>query len=305
MNTFQIFEQFRGPLGEEAARALAQTLGAMFAELKDSVTKEDFRILRESIDANVSRIDAALVRLAEAQERTEAKVGTLAEALDRTNAQVFSLAEAQARTESRLESLAESQARTEAQVRSLAEAQARTEMRLEALAEAQSRTESKVEALAEAQARTEKSLRELADVVRGLVIRSDRHEGTLLELKFRDRLPSYLGLYLRRAKVLQTADLLDELEPRLERSEVEDFLRADVLALGAVDGKSTYVIGEVSYTADADDVERAARRAALLRKAKLPAVGLVACEAVHPQTIAYAREQGVRVWADGRLVDEK
>jgi hypothetical protein len=52
-------------------------------------------------------------------------------------------------------------------------------------------------------------------------------------------------------------------------------------------------------------VERAARRAALLRKADLPAVGLVACEAVHPQTIAYAREQGVRVWADGRLVDER
>jgi uncharacterized phage protein gp47/JayE len=65
------------------------------------------------------------------------------------------------------------------------------------------------------------------------------------------------------------------------------------------------VIGEVSYTADATDVERAARRAALLRKADLPAVGLVACEAVHPQTIAYAREQGVRIWADGRLVDER
>ena len=62
---------------------------------------------------------------------------------------------------------------------------------------------------------------------------------------------------------------------------------------------------EVSYTADADDVERAARRAALLRKADLPAVGLVACESVHPQTIAYAREQGVRVWASGRFVDEE
>lgn len=61
----------------------------------------------------------------------------------------------------------------------------------------------------------------------------------------------------------------------------------------------------MSYTADADDVERAARRAALLRKADLPAIGLVACESVHPQTIAYAREQGVRVWASGCFVDEK
>ena len=221
MNTFQIFEQFRGPLGEEAAKALAQTLGAMFAELKDSVTKEDFRILREASDANFARIDSVLERLADAQ------------------------------------------------------------------------------------ARTEQSLQELTAVVRGLVIRTDRHEGDLLELRFQRRLPSYLGLYLRRAKVLQPADLLDEVEAKLDRPEVEDYLRADVLAQGLVDDKPTYVIGEVSYTADADDVERAARRAALLRKADLPAVGLVACESVHPQTIAYAREQGVRVGASGRFVDEK
>ena len=221
MNTFQIFEQFRGPLGEEAAKALAQTLGAMFAELKDSVTKEDFRSLRDASDATFARIDSVLERLADAQ------------------------------------------------------------------------------------ARTEQSLQELTAVVRGLVIRTDRHEGDLLELRFQRRLPSYLGLYLRRAKVLQPADLLDEVEAKLDRPEVEDYLRADVLAQGLVDDKPTYVIGEVSYTADADDVERAARRAALLRKADLPAVGLVACESVHPQTIAYAREQGVRVWASGRFVDEE
>lgn len=188
--------------------------------------------------------------------------------------------------------------RLDAALARLAEAQVRTEERV-------GRLEAAVAGLAEAQARTEKSLRELTEIVKGLSARSDRHEGTLLELKFRDRLPSYLGLYLRRAKVLQPADLLDALEPRLERADVEDFLRADVLAQGLVDGAATYVIGEVSYTADANDVERAARRAALLRKADLPAVGLVACEAVHPQTIAYAREQGVRVWADGRLVDER
>ena len=94
-------------------------------------------------------------------------------------------------------------------------------------------------------------------MIEKLIVRSDRHEGKLLELSFRERLPSYLGLFLRRAKVLQPADLLDELEPRLDRAEVEDFLRADVLARGAVDGQPTYVVGEVSYTAHASDVERA------------------------------------------------
>jgi len=202
------------------------------------------------------------------------------------------------RLEAALTNLAEAQARTEERVGSL-------EAAVERLAEAQVRAEARLAGVEDRLARLEAVVAELAAAVNGLAIRSDRHEGTLLELKFRDRLPSYLGLYLRRAKVLQPADLLDALEPRLEWADVEDFLRADVLAQGLVDGAATYVIGDVSYTANASDVERAARRAALLRKADLPAVGLVACEAVHPQTIAYAREQGVRVWADGRLIDER
>ena len=262
MNTFEVFEQFRGPFGEEPARALAHTLGAMFEELKNTGTKEDFQGLEASLDTNVSRLESAIVRLAEAQARTEVRVDSLATAVER-------LTDAQTRTDARVDSLATA-----------------------------------VERLTDAQTRTEASLRELTEIVTGLAIRSDRHEGTLLELKFRDRLPSYLGLYLRKARVLQPADLLDQIERQLTREEVEDFLRIDVLAHGAVEGRPTYVVGEVSYTADANDVERAARRAGVLRKADLPAIGLVACESVHPQTIAYAREQGVRVWADGRLLAE-
>ena len=235
MDMLSIYEQFRAALGEEKAKVFAQTLGMMIEEAKNAATKDDIRLVRESLDANAARVDAALATLAEAQVRAEARL---------------------AGVENRL-------------------------------------------------ARLEAVVAELVAAIKGLAIRSDRHEGTLLELKFRDRLPSYLGRYLRRAKVLQPADLLDEVEASLESAEVDDFLRADVLAQGTVNGEPTYVIGAVSYTADAGDVERAARRAALLRKASLPAVGLVACETVHPETVAYAREQGVRVWADGVLLDER
>jgi len=228
MDTLSIFEQFRAALGEEKAKEFAQTLGRLIEEAKNAATKDDIRLLRESVDASTARVDAALATLAERMVQLTARVDSLAERMN-----------------------------------------------------------------------------QLTAVVEKLVIRSYRHEGTLLELKFRDRLPSYLGRYLRRAKVLQPADLLDEVEASLESAEVDDFLRADVLAQGTVNGEPTYLIGEVSYTADASDVERAARRAGLLRKASLPAVGLVACEAVHPETVAYAREQGVRVWADGVLLDER
>ena len=105
--------------------------------------------------------------------------------------------------------------------------------------------------------------------------------------------------------MVQSSDLLDDIEPGLDRAEVEDSLRADVIARGSVDGTPTDGVGEVSYTADADDVEQASRRSALLRKADLPAVGLVACAVIPPQTLAYAREQGVRVWADSRMLEER
>jgi len=256
MDTLSIFEQFRASLGEEKAKVFAQTLGTMIEEAKNAATKDDIRLLRESVDANAARVEAALATLAGAQVLAEARL---------------------AGVEDRLE---------------------RAEARLAGVEDRLTRLEQAVEKLAE-------RMNQLTAVVEKLVIRSDRHEGTLLELKFRDRLASYLGRYLRRAKVLQPADLLDEVEASLESAEVDDFLRADVLAQGTVNGEPTYVVGEVSYTADASDVERAARRAALLRKASLPAVGLVACEAVHPETVAYAREQGVRIWADGVLLDER
>ena len=226
MNTFAIYEQFRSILGEERAKGFAEALGKMFEEAKNAATKEDMLILRESVDTDMSRLEAAMTHLAEAQARTESRVEELA-------------------------------------VR----------------------------------------MTSFSTILNQLVIRSDRHEGTLLELKFRDRLPSYLGRFLRRGQVIQASDLIDQLEPKLAEAAVDDFLRADVVASGTVEGQPTYVVGEVSYKADADDVMRAARRAACLVKAGLPAIPLVACESISPQTTEYARQEGVRVWVDGSLLD--
>ena len=149
----------------------------MLEEMKGSVTKEDLRILSESIkdsdDRNVSPLESAIANLAEAQGRTEVCV--------------VELAAAQQRTEARLEELAG-------------------------------------------------AMRSLAAVVEKLVIRTDRHEGSLLEMKFRNRLPAYLKLFLRKGRVVCATDLLDEIEACHTQSEVEDFLRADVVAIGVVAG---------------------------------------------------------------------
>jgi multidrug efflux pump subunit AcrA (membrane-fusion protein) len=275
MNTYRIYEEFRSSLGEPAAKSLAQTLGTMFEELRDTVTKEDFRSLRTSLDGDIARLDKALCNLAEAQARTEGKVSELAVGQQQ-------LAEAQARTEARVSELAEAQARTEGKVSELAQAQARTEGAVSELAEAQ---------------------KNMTLALQRLTIRTDTVVGRTFELQFRDRLTAYLGRFLRRGKLLSNDQLLEAIEPHVTEQEMEDFLRADAVASGFVDGRPTHVVVEVSSTGDVEDIVRAERRAATLRKAGLEAIALVACDAISPESMAIARMSNVRVWCNGCLVE--
>jgi hypothetical protein len=254
MDTYRIYEQFKDPFGEPAARALAETLGRMFEELHDTVTKEDFRTLREAIDSDVSRLDRSLERLAEAQARTEVKVAELA-------AGQRQLAEAQTRTEANV-------AHLDATVAKLAEAQTA-----------------------------------MATALGRLTIRTDDVVGRTFELQFRDRLTAYLGRFLRRGKLVPNDRLLDQIEPHLSDREVDDVLRADVIASGLVNGEQTHVVVEVSFTGDVDDIVRADERARLLRRAGLPAIPLVACNAISPESTAFAKGRQVRIWLNGSLLE--
>jgi chromosome segregation ATPase len=93
------------------------------------------------------RIEGVIAQLAEAQTRTEQRVGHLETRMDRVEAALERLAEVQARTEERV---------------------GRLEAALDRLAQAQARTEAHVEQLAQAQARTEAALQQLTRQVGGL-----------------------------------------------------------------------------------------------------------------------------------------
>ena len=275
MDTQQIYDDLKQPLGDAAARSLARTFASVYEELRDTVTREDFRILRDSIDESVGRLDRGLATLAEAQARTESRVGQLAEAQSRTEVRVEQLAEAQTRTESRLESLCED---------------------VSQLAAAQRVTEQTVAKLVDSQGQMQVALQRLT-------IRTDSVVGRTLELQFRDRIASYLGLFMRRCRLVDPAQLLDTLEPHLDHRELGDVIRADAIATGLIDGKPSHVVVEVSAAADVDDIERARRRASLLRRAGLETVAIVACEAIAPESVAYAKQANVFVWLDGRMLE--
>lgn len=158
-------------------------------------------------------------------------------------------------------------------VRGLAEAQRRTEERLDQLA-------ARVDQLAEAQRRTEQTLALLTQTVQGLTNEMAEARGILLEMKYRNKATSYFGGWMRRPRLVDVSDIWDELEGKLSIDEMRYLAAADLLVRGQLHpqngGGDVWVAVEVSNVIDARDVERAIERAALLRKAGLRAVPVVA-----------------------------
>ncbi len=256
-------------------------------------------------EARLSLLEERMAELAAAQARTEERLGLLEE-------RVAELTAAQARTEERLSlleermaELAAAQARAEERLSlleermaELAAAQARTEERLglfeQRVERALEELATRVSALAEAQARTELSVGEL--------------KGIVLELRWRERAPAYLGKLLRRARLLSDTELLDLLDTEqaqavLSAEERDDLLQADFVVVGKrkPDGAEVYLVGEVSFVVDPGDVERARRRAELLGRLGVSALPVVAGHAITREAERLARSHQVPRILDGTL----
>ena len=243
----------------------------------------EIRVVREDFD----RLTATVQALAEAQKRTEERVNELAEA--------------QKRTEERLE-------RLEATVQALVEAQKRTEERVNELAEAQKRTEERVNELAEAQKRTEEQVQALVHEM--TVIKADVHalkddmgsvKGRLLEMDYREKAPSFFGRMLRRVRVQPLDRWLENLEAHLSPEEVDEVWRLDLLVSGVLKGgPEVWLAVEISSVVDRNDVERAARRAELLRRLGRPVVAVVAGEEATEGGVQEAQARRVAFFQDGQ-----
>ena len=183
-----------------------------------------------------------------------------------------------------------------------------------ALAEQQKLTSAEVRDLGEQQKLTSASLRDLshtvadlADTVRTLHIRTDKTAGWALEWVVGNRLPAYVGRQIKRCRVVGPMDVIESLENRpaireLNDEDLDQLRRADLIATGVIDDEKIYLVGEVSFTADNDDVLRAARRAAVLRKVGERAQPFVACDAIAPISAELARREGVWIIVEGRLL---
>ncbi len=293
--------QIRTRLLEGFPEMQADLLAHVLIESHDDlVNRADFHELTCVVkDLAESQRDLADAQkdLAVAQKRTEGKVEELVVAQQRTEVRMEELADAQKRTEGKMEELTVAQKRTEVRMEELAVAQQRTEVKMGELAEGQER-------LVESQHRTDGILVELTSTQQKMLTRLDRLDGHMLEDHVTRNLPAFLGREFRKCRVLERSDFVESLEALLPEDDLADLMRADTIATATRAGKKFHLVVEASCTADSNDLDRAARRAAALAKAGFTAIGIVACEVISPQTLAEARRRGLRVLAGGWLLPE-
>ncbi len=238
----------------------------------------------------------ALVRqLAEAQSRTEERLGRVVERLGE-------LAEAQLRTEARLDQLV-------TRVDQLAEAQLRTEVRLDQLAAAQqemSRTQTDLTLAVQTMGQ---KVDQLAASVGKLTEKVGDHDGQLLELEYIRKAPGRFGRIARRPHVLAPRTLVDRLDDavddgRLTWEERNALLNADIVAEGRLTdgGADVYLLVEVSAAIDEDDIRRALERSRILSKLGRPAVPVTAGRTIGGHTDLAARSAGVWRVIGGRAI---
>ncbi len=220
------------------------------------------------------------------------------------------LAEVQRRTDERFAELAEA-------IRQLTlrfeEAQQRNDERFE---EAQRRNDERFAELAEFQRRTDERFAELAEAIRQLTLRFEEAQqrndnqfadirGKLLEIEYRNKIGAIFGGRLRKPRVVDAGDVWDMLRDQLGEAEIRRIVAADLIVRGgllrAQSEGELWLVVEVSSVIDRNDVARAAERAALLRKAGLMVVPVVAGQRLTQGAVTLAEEFGVAIARNGGL----
>lgn len=263
---------------QELPRDLQLTMLRLVESVEQNI-REQYAVRREDFDA----LKSVVQDMATSQNRTEQRVEELVEA--------------QKRTEQRVE-------RLEIVVTELAEAQKRTEQRVAELAEAQRQTEQRLVTLTDALERTEAAVRRLADKQNEMSIKLDRLIGDNLERRYREKGCAYLGELLRRVKTVDWEEVIDNAAKQLNKREMSELLALDLLLRGRViehpEHPEVWLAMEVSALVNHKDVERAVRRAALLRRAGYVAIPTVAGEEVDTAGEDAARANHVFMLQNGR-----
>ena len=134
-------------------------------------------------------------------------------------------------------------------------------------------------------------------------------KGRSLEADYRTKGPAYFGRLIRRPHVLTSDELVTLLEDAREHgvfsdAETQELYDADLVVRGrrAMDGTAVYLVVEVSWGVGPYDVERAARRAALLARIGVAVIPVVAGERLTAEAGRLAQQHQVWQLTTGHVI---
>jgi hypothetical protein len=248
-------------------------------------------ILRNEMDKSVPK--TTLDRIESLVELQAQHLAKLAEAQGKTEAQVRLLVEAQNKIENRLDSL-------EKALAELAKAQKNSDARIDKLEKA-------VAELVQVQRNFEARLEKVEARLERVEGRLGKLEGRSLESDYRDKAPSYFGRLLRKTRVVQIGRMADEMESRLTPEELDDLLQIDLVVKGnpriAPDLGEVMLVVEISVVVDRNDINRAVRRADILRKTGIKAVPVAAGERHTEGAEKALKDKSVVVFQNGTVTN--
>ena len=182
-------------------------------------------------------------------------------------------------------------------VRGLAEAQQRAEVRLANVEDRLSKIETAIQHLTEQVRALTESQRQTENTV-------SRLKGESLEWSYQNKIYGYFGYLMHRLKVVDLATIDEALEATLTSGEFRDVFRLDLLATGQLrtspDRPEVWLAIEISSVVDSNDVDRAWRRAELIRRVTPLVLPVAAGDRVTSGAETAAHDQNVVLMTDGQ-----
>ena len=125
-----------------------------------------------------------------------------------------------------------------------------------------------------------------------------------IEFFYPHKIHRHFGHLMRRLKVIDLSTIDEALEATLDSSEFRDAILLDLVATGQLrespDRPEVWLAIEISSVVDNNDVDRAWRRAGLIRRVGPFVLPVAAGERVIPEAETAARNQNVVLMTDGQ-----
>ena len=205
----------------------------------------------------------------------------------------------------RMDQLTDTVAQLTARMDQLTDTVAQLTARMDQLTDTVAQLTARMDQLTDTVAQLIEGQRQLTAGQQRVEVQMGEVRGWFLEQRYRIYAPAYFGRFLRQVRTVDMGRLADALRERLEERELTEVLLSDLILTGRLPTPARpselWVVLEVSTTVDRGDVERAQRRAALLRQARYPAVAVAAGTEATAGAQQVSGEAGVALLLDGRI----